>query len=227
MDVFQNEICQVYNDDYTKVIGDLKFDYIITDPPYNIDYHYPDYKDKISEEEYINLLRGMKGYKSVVIHYPEGICNYVCPALGRVKKCATWCYNSNVPKQSRSIAWFNCSPDFRKVTQPYKNPEDKRIKERVENGHIGSKLYDWWTDIQLVKNVSKSKAKSFTNQIPQKLLERIIILTTKENDTILDPFFGSGSLYFACKSTNRRCIGIEKSNIHLQSFLERIEQEED
>ena len=83
-------------------------------------------------------------------------------------------------------------------------------------------MYDWFNDINLIKNVSKEKCKDFTNQIPIKLLERIIILTTKEGDTILDPFFGSGSLYFACKNTNRKCIGIELSEKHLEFFKKRL-----
>lgn len=120
------------------------------------------------------------------------------------------------------IAWFGCSPDFNKVKQPYKNPNDKRIKQLIENGSKGARLYDWWNDIQLVKNVSKEKCKDFTNQIPVALLERIILLTTKEGDTILDPFFGSGSLYFACKNTGRKCIGIEQSKIHLDFFKQRL-----
>jgi site-specific DNA-methyltransferase (adenine-specific) len=47
-------------------------------------------------------------------------------------------------------------------------------------------------------------------------------MTTDEGDTILDPFFGSGSLYFACKNTNRKCIGIEQSSNHIGSFMERL-----
>ena len=76
-------------------------------------------------------------------------------------------------------------------------------------------------NINLVKNTNKNKAKSFTNQIPIEVLERIILTTTKEGDIILDPFFGSGSIYFACKNTNRKCIGIEKSLIHIDAFKER------
>ena len=56
--------------------------------------------------------------------------------------------------------------------------------------------YDWFNDIQMIKNVSKEKISSFTNQIPIKLLERILLMTTSQGDTILDPFFGSGSLAF-------------------------------
>jgi len=220
---YEDEVCKVYNSNMEDIINNLEYDLIITDPPYNIDYKYPDYKDKTNREEYISLFKHFKNKPCVVIHYPEAICNYVCKGIGSVNKIISWCYSNNSSsKAHRSIGFFNIIPDFKKVKQPYKNLNDKRIKKLIEKGSEGARLYDWFNDIELVKNVSKEKIKGFTNQIPIKLLERIILLTTEEGDTILDTFFGSGSIYFACKNTNRKCIGIEQSNIHLNYFLERL-----
>ena len=162
-------------------------------------------KNKYGYGNYIDL----NDYKTVMIHYAEEFMGDVGEAMGKPHKCVTWCYNSNLLRQSRMIAWFKCAPDFNKIKKSYKNENDKRIKKLIENGSKGARMYDWWDDIQLVKNISKEKTK-FTNQIPIKLLERIILITTNEGDTILDPFFGSGSLYFACKNTKRKCIGIEQ-----------------
>jgi DNA modification methylase len=219
---FEDDVATVYNNKMEDIIKNLKFDFIITDPPYNVNYKYPDYNDKLSSEKYINLLSTFNNEKIVMIHYPEAFCGDVGEALGKPNKIVQWVYNSNLNRQHRSIAWFGCNPNLTKVKQPYKNPNDKRIKQLIENGSEGTRMYDWWDDINLVKNVSKDKEPSFTNQIPIKLLERIILITTKEGETILDPFFGSGSLYFACKNTNRKCIGIEQSITHLDSFQKRI-----
>jgi DNA modification methylase len=156
-------------------------------------------------------------------HYPEAFCGDVGEALGVPKKMVAWVYNSNMKRQHRSIAWFGCTPDLTKVKQPYKDYKDKRIQKLVEKGSTGTRLYDWW-NINLIKNVSKEKVKGFTNQIPIEVLERILLTTTNEGDTILDPFFGSGSLYFACKKTNRKCIGIEQSKQHIDTFYERLKQ---
>jgi site-specific DNA-methyltransferase (adenine-specific) len=220
--VFEDSTLKLFNNNFLDIIHTLKFDYIITDPPYNVNYKYPDYKDNMTEEKYIEMLSELNEYPICMIHYAEEFCGCVGEALGRPNKCVTWCYSSNLKRQSRMIAWFNCMPDFNKVKQPYKDITDKRIKKRIEDGSEGARLYDWWDDIQLIKTGSKDKIKSFTNQIPVPLLERIIKLTTNENDTILDPFFGSGSIYTACKNTNRKCIGIEQSKVHLESFFERI-----
>lgn len=222
---YEDEVAKIYKGDIREIIKNLEFDFIISDPPYNINYKYPDYNDTMGDEDYINMINTMEGQKSVIIHYPEAICNYICEALGPVNKMVSWCYNNNgSPKAHRTLAFFNCYPDFNKVKQPYKNSNDKRIKKLIEKGSQGARLYDWFNDIQLIKNVSKEKIKEFTNQIPIKLLERIILLISKEGDIICDPFFGSGSLYFACKNTNRKCLGIELSEKHLEIFKKRLEK---
>jgi len=223
-EVHSDEVATIYNNDFREVLPHLEFDYILTDPPYNVGYDYPDYKDDMSSEDYIGMLSHLNGYKCMMIHYAEAFCGDVGKAMGKPERCVSWCYSSNLLRQSRMIAWYGCSPNFNLVKQPYKNPNDKRIKELIAKGSQGSRIYDWWDDIQLVKNVSKSKVSSFTNQMPIQLLERILLLTTQPGDVILDPFFGSGSLYFACKNTGRKCIGIEQSEKHLGSFIERLEK---
>jgi len=223
MIAFQDETLTLFNNDFRDIINDLEFDYIITDPPYNIKYKYPDYDDCLDENEYINMFSFFQAIPTIIIHYPEAIVNYICEGIGRVSKIISWCYSNNgSSKAHRSIAFFNCNPNFNKVKQPYKDYNDKRIKKLVEKGSKGARSYDWISDIQLIKNTSHEKCNSFTNQIPIQLLERIILMTTDEGDTILDPFFGSGSLYFACKNTNRKCIGIEQSSNHIGSFMERL-----
>lgn len=224
MDIFyEDEVATIYKGDIRELIYALDFTYIITDPPYNKNYKYPDYKDKMTEEDYIQMLSTMRTDKVVLIHYPEAICNTVGRALGKVEKIIQWCYNSNMSYRAhRSIAFYNCKPDFNKVKQPYKKPNDPAVRKLIESGSAGAKSYDWFEN-QIIKNTSKEKNLKFSNQIPIVVLERLIKLISKEGDIILDPFFGSGSLYFACKNLNRKCIGIEQSEVHLNIFKERLE----
>jgi site-specific DNA-methyltransferase (adenine-specific) len=44
---------------------------------------------------------------------------------------------------------------------------------------------------------------------PVRLLERLLLLTTKENDLVLDPFAGSFSTGEACFNLNRNCTSFE------------------
>lgn len=46
-------------------------------------------------------------------------------------------------------------------------------------------------------------------QYPEKLIERIILAGTNENDVVLDPFMGSGTTAVVAKKLNRRYLGYE------------------
>jgi DNA modification methylase len=111
--------------------------------------------------------------------------------MGVPTKVVQWVYNSNMGKQHRSIAFFNCKPDFSKVKQPYKNLKDKRIIKNILNGSEGSRLYDWW-NINLVKGNVPEK-EDYSNQIPEQVISNIIKIVAQENDVIFDPFMGSGT----------------------------------
>lgn len=165
----------------------------ITDPPYNQGYSYNQYKDKLSENDYLYLLSKIP-MPCVIIHYPEETINMLPKAFNGVKceQVVTWVYNSNTGKQSRLISWWGCKPDLGKVRQPYKNLNDKRIQKRISEGKTGAKLYDWW-EIQQVKNVSKEKTEH-PCQIPEELIKRIILTTAKKGDLLIDVFAGSGTL---------------------------------
>jgi DNA modification methylase len=163
----------------------------ITDPPYNQGYAYNEYKDKMIEQDYIDLLSKIP-IPCVIIHYPEETINLLPKALKvKCEQVVCWVYNSNTGKQSRLISWWGCKPDFRKVLQPYKNLNDKRIQKRISEGKTGAKLYDWW-EVNQVKNVSKEKTEH-PCQIPEEIIRRIIQTTAKEDDIIIDVFGGSGT----------------------------------
>jgi DNA modification methylase len=192
---------------------------LITDPPYNQSYHYSGYGDNLSEDEYKELLCAVfMNRKSVIIHYPEETINLLS-YIGKCEQAISWFYNSNTAKQHRLITWWNCKPNMRAVGQDYKNPTDKRIAKRISEGKT-ARLYDWW-EINQVKNVSK-KDNPHPCPIPEELARRIILLSTKEGDTVVDPFMGSGTFGVACKKLNRNFIGIEISPEYFKIAERRI-----
>jgi site-specific DNA-methyltransferase (adenine-specific) len=196
---------------------------IVSDPPYNINFKYNEYDDKLAYNEYVKLIENFKLIPSALIHYPEETMRYFVPALGVPDEVIVWCYNSNLPKQSRLINFWNCEVDFKKVKQPYKNPNDKRVKKLIENGSEGTRLYDWFSDVQMVKNVSKEKG-IHPCPVPVQLMERIIKLTTNEGDLIVNPFMGSGTTAIACMNTNRRFIGFEINKDYFEEANKRIDE---
>jgi site-specific DNA-methyltransferase (adenine-specific) len=193
----------------------------ITDPPYNQNYHYHNYKDKLKIDEYIDLL-SMIPKPCVIIHYPEETINLLPKAMkSKCEEIVTWVYNSNTGKQSRLISWWGCKPDFRKVTQPYKNPNDKRIQKLIERGKTGSKIYDWW-EINQVKNVSKEKT-IHPCQIPEEVIRRIILTTAKENELIIDPFAGSGTTLKVAQNLGFNYLGFEIDKQYIETIKNRLQ----
>ena len=59
---------------------------------------------------------------------------------------------------------------------------------------------------------------------PLDLTEKIIRNSSKENDTILDCFMGSGTTGVACKNLNRNFIGIEIDEEYFNVAKNRIEK---
>lgn len=200
---------------------------IVTDPPFNINYKYNTYNDNMEEDEYYEMLDFYFHYlPSVVIHYPENLYKIAFQIGKFPEKIISWVYNSNTRKQHRDIAFFDIKPDMSKVRQPYKNPNDKRIKERIARGCKGAKLYDWW-EINQVKNVSKEKTEH-PCQMPLEVMKRIIGILPYDC-LIIDPFMGSGTTGVAVLDMNkeqnadRDFIGIEIDKKYFEIAKKRIE----
>lgn len=199
---------------------------LVSDPPFNIGYKYNSYKDKMDEDEYYEMLDFFfHDLPSVVIHYPENLYK-LSFQIGRFpEKVISWVYNSNTGKQHRDIAFFDIKPDMKKVRQPYKNLNDKRIKERIARGCKGAKLYDWW-NINQVKNVSKEKT-NHPCQMPLEVMKRIIGILP-DDALIIDPFMGSGTTGLAViemnkeQHVNRNFIGIEMDEEYFEIAKDRL-----
>lgn len=88
----------------------------------------------------------------------------------------------------------------------------------------GLNLSDVWNDIPPVRHSKYKNNKRKINQLSTKLLERIILMSTNEEDIVLDPFGGSGTTYFICELHNRRWLGIEIESCN--EIIERLSTSE-
>lgn len=168
---------------------------VVTDPPFNIGYHYGSYVDKMPESEYYAWLADVTALtSSVVVLYPEQLHRLSLEKQESPERVVSWVYNSNTAKQHRDIAFYGIKPDFKRVKQPYKNQNDKRIKALMAQGK-GARLYDWW-EINQVKNVSAEKT-AHPCQMPVEVMKRIIGVLP-DNIGVIDPFVGSGTTGVAC-----------------------------
>lgn len=202
----------------------------LTDPPYNLGFDYgPEVDDRKPQEKYHQMMEDVldacfeaadEHAHFFMIHYPQDIAA-MWPRITKKWKFhqwINWLYPANFghsskkwTNASRTILWLTKgAPPFypERVVQPYRNPTDKRIRKLIhEEGKIGTHLYNWW-QVNLCKNVSKDK-KVYSNQIPEKLLERIILSTTEKGDLIADPFSGTFSTSRTAMRLGRRAWGCD------------------
>ena len=95
-----------------------------------------------------------------------------------------------------------------------------RLKRYINDGK-GVPLQDVWLDIQRLDSHSEERT-GFETQKPLKLLERIIVASSRPNDLILDPFCGSGSLLVAAEHLGRRWVGMDSSLLACSLSLGRV-----
>lgn len=218
--MIDNLYCGDCRDVLSQTISDCDNPIIVSDPPFNIGYKYDKYKDKMNDDDYYTFMGEVFGMcPSVIIHYPESLYKIAFQIGMFPERVVSWVYNSNTAKQHRDIAFFGVKPNFNKVRQPYKNPNDKRIQKRIAEGKTGAKLYDWW-NINQVKNVSKVKT-NHPCQMPLEVMTNIIGILP-DDATIIDPFMGSGTTGVACKKLGRDFIGIEMSQDYFDIAKNRI-----
>ena len=64
--------------------------------------------------------------------------------------------------------------------------------------------------------------KAHPTQKPESLLHRVILAATKPGDTVLDPFFGTGTTGAVAKKLGRRYIGIERDATYARVAKDRL-----
>lgn len=86
----------------------------------------------------------------------------------------------------------------------------------------GINVSDVWTDIPPVRH-RKTKRRG-ANELSEKLLERVISISSVEGDLILDPFGGSGTTYAVAENMHRKWLGIELGDV--EPIVARLEGRE-
>jgi len=223
----------VYNGDIMHVLKDLpdnSVDMIFSDPDYNVGIKYGENNYTKNFDDYINwyielMKESMRVLKDdgnlFTMNYPQQNAHlrvkYLDSHFPNVHEYV-WVYNTNVghtPKRfttaHRSILHVRKDTENRffkdAVALPYKNPNDRRIRQNLANGSKGRMPYSWF-EFNLVKNVSKEKT-NHACQIPQKLTEMLIKSSTKPKDIVFILFGGSGAEIDVCRNLERQFISAE------------------
>ena len=183
---------QLYCGDCRLILPRLKHvgDSAIVDPPYNIGYHYNTYKDRMGSAEYLTWQEEVMAAAQIALkpdanvfylQYPE-IASEMWARLKRYYnpvEWITWIYHTHTggrPFRRGSRAWLWLAQGNPYIGDDalrghYRNPDDRRIRERIEKG-LRPIDFDWWFCEQ-VKNVSREKT-PHPCQLPVEMVERIV-----------------------------------------------------
>ncbi|HEX7969739.1 MAG TPA: site-specific DNA-methyltransferase, partial [Stellaceae bacterium] len=72
------------------------------------------------------------------------------------------------------------------------------------------------------ERLKRDGKKAHPTQKPEALLHRVLLASTRPGDTVLDPFFGTGTTGAVAKRLGRRFIGIERDEDYAAIARERI-----
>ncbi|MCL2038913.1 MAG: hypothetical protein FWG85_00615 [Bacteroidetes bacterium] len=93
------------------------------------------------------------------------------------------------------LGWSSYNRPFRKL-----RPDNDK----------GNPIYNFWNDINRIYSKSKESI-GYPTQKPERLIERIILLSSQKGDLILDPFVGGGTTVAVADRLERNWIGIDQS----------------
>lgn len=95
------------------------------------------------------------------------------------------------------------------------------IKKRKQlNDDKKVELSDIWFDVHRIKH--KRDRDAHPCQLPEKLMERIILLTTKPGDLVFDPFCGTGTTAIAAYKLGRRYVTVDLDSNYVRIATEKL-----
>jgi site-specific DNA-methyltransferase (adenine-specific) len=213
------------------------FDLIFADPPYNLTKTFngrtfrwktlQDYEDYL--ESWIpEMVRLLKPHGSMYIcgdWRSSSAIHRVAEKYLKIQNRITWEREkgrgalSNWKNSSEDIWFCTKSDDYffnveavklkRKVVAPYKQDGKPKDWEETKEGNFRlTHPSNLWTDIS-VPFWSMPENTDHPTQKPEKLIAKIILASSKEGDTIFDPFLGSGTTSVVAKKLKRNYVGVE------------------
>jgi len=229
----------------------VSFDLLFADPPYNLTKAFG--KEKFRERSIADYEEWLDKWLSLCLPLLKPTASvYICgdwrsgSAIQRVgskylklQNRITWerekgrGAKANWKNAAEDIWFFTVSDKFtfnldavkirRKVLAPYKVKGRPKDWEASDNGNYrDTHPSNIWTDIS-VPFWSMPENTDHPTQKPEKLLAKIILASTNENDLILDPFAGSGTTAVTAKKLGRNFVAIESDEQYCLLAQKRLE----
>ena len=232
---------QFYNQDCVtgsrEHLADNSIDLIITDPPYGIDGHkldkhynrnenfvidgyveipkddYPEFsKNWINEAERVlkpgGSLYVVSGYTNLV-----DILNALRETNLIELNHIIWKYNFGVYTKTKFVSSHYHILYYKKGRKKHTFNTFARYSDFEKSEHGGSSNYSDREDVWIINREYKPGVVKNKNELPTKLLTKIIQYSSNENDIVCDFFLGSFSTAKVARGLNRRSIGFELSKM--------------
>ena len=212
---------------------------IVTDPPYNLNKDYGNTQDKLEFEEYLEFSKAwLKEAKRVLVddgtlyvfmgmRYISYIYTILEQELGMTfNSWITWFYTQGIGKTKGFSPRHDDILMFTKHPKKFLfNLDSIRVPQkyyRSVNNMRGANPGNVW-EFSHMHYCNKNRKKHPT-QKPEGLYERMILASSNEGDTILDPLVGSGTLLRVCQQTGRKGIGIDINPDYIEMTKERLQE---
>lgn len=205
----------IINDDCLNAIKELpdkSIDFVVTDPPYGI-----------------NIIGGSKSFGSIGGSNIVNVNKYMPIENDDIKIDFTGIFRISKNQIIFGGNYFNFPISKGWIVW------DKKCKNNWNDNFSDGELI--WTSLNkplrifrhlymgLMKQSKDEINRVHPTQKPLQLMKYILLNYTKETDTILDPFLGSGTTTRACKDLGRKCIGIEINQSYCDIAVKRLGQE--
>jgi len=243
---FQVKGIKIYNDDFlsTKYVQEGMVDLIVTSPPYNIDIKYNSYDDKLSYNVYLKFTKKWleKAYElikddgrfclNIPLDKNKGGQQSVYADIITIAKEVGWKYHSTIVWNEQNISrrtawgsWLSASAPYviapvEMIVVLYKK-RWKKLSGSRRSDITKKEFMEWTNGVWNFMGESKKRV-GHPTPFPVELPRRCIKLFTFVDDTILDPFLGSGSSLIACALTKRKGIGVEIDRNYCEIAKQRL-----
>lgn len=246
---FEEENIKIINDSIfsTKEIPENSIDLIITSPPYNLDIKYNSHNDKLTYNQYLEFskkwlsicLKFLKDDGRFCLNIPldknKGGQQSIYADITTIAKQVGWKYHStiiwneqNISRRTAWGSWLSASAPY--VIAPvevivilYKDQWKKISGSRKSD--INKEEFMKWTNGMWNFMGESKKRVGHPAPFPVELPRRCIKLFSFVDDTVLDPFLGSGSTLIACVLTNRKGVGVEIDKNYCKLAKQRLIRE--
>ena len=230
-------IGKVIQGDALRVMGkipDNSIDMTFADPPFNLKKTYNQYADDREVDEYLawcedwihEMVRVTKPSGSIFVHNIPKWLTFFAGYLNKEALFRHWiAWNAMGAPRGKTllpthygILWYVKSRNFKfyDIRAPHARCRtcnglfaDYGGKKNIIHPY-GTLVSDLWTDIHRIRH--NSRRDNHPCQLPEPLLERLILMTTDEDDIVLDPFAGTGTTSVAAEKLGRKHIGIDIDN---------------